>query len=124
MPTAGRPPERPACFCRATQQGFLRVASGAAFQRSCNIVGLTNRDALAALGQIMASPSVSYREEPPGLVDLWHRLAGLPTASPKVWMDAYLAAFAIAGGMTMVTLDSDHTAFTPAGLDLDLLQPG
>jgi predicted nucleic acid-binding protein len=39
-------PARPACFCRATQQGFLRLASTAAFQRSCNIIGLTNRDAL------------------------------------------------------------------------------
>jgi toxin-antitoxin system PIN domain toxin len=114
-------PEQPACFCRATQQGFLRVASGPAFQRSCNIIGLTNRDALAALDQIMASPAVAYREEPAGLVPLWHRLAALPSASPKVWMDAYLAAFAVAGGLQMVTLDRAFSQF--AGVSVTILAP-
>jgi predicted nucleic acid-binding protein len=42
-------PAQPACFCRTTQQGFLRLASNTAFLRSCNITGLTNQDALAAL---------------------------------------------------------------------------
>ena len=109
---------RPACFCRATQQGFLRMASNAAFQRSCNITGFTNRDALAALNQIMASPAVAYREEPPGLVPIWHRLAALPSASPKVWMDAYLAAFAATGGLQLVTLDQGFSQFTEASVTI------
>lgn len=110
---------RPACFCRPAQQGFLRLASTSAFQRSCNIIGLTNRDALGALEQIMASPSVAYHEEPAGLVPLWHRLAALPSASPKVWMDAYLAAFAVAGGLQMVTLDQAFSQF--AGVSVTIL---
>jgi uncharacterized protein len=60
--------------------------------------GLTNRDALVALEALLALPQVCEREEPPGIVALWHRLAGRDTASPKVWMDAYLAAFAINSG--------------------------
>jgi uncharacterized protein len=112
---------RPACFCRATQQGFLRLACSAAFQRSCNIIGLTNRDALAALDQFMSSPSVAYREEPAGLVPLWRRLAALPSASPKVWMDAYLAAFATAGALEMVTLDQAFFQF--AGVSVTILTP-
>lgn len=44
------------------------------------------------------------------------------THSPKIWMDAYLAAFAIAGGLRMVTLDGDFKAFVPQGLDLVLLR--
>jgi uncharacterized protein len=35
--------------------------------------------------------------------------------------DAYLAAFAIAGGLRMVTLDRDFNAYLPHGLDLSLL---
>jgi predicted nucleic acid-binding protein len=36
-------------------------------------------------------------------------------------MDAYLAAFAITGGLRMVTLDGDFHQFAPQGLDLLLL---
>lgn len=112
---------QPACFCRATQQGFLRLASNPAFQRSCNITGLTNRDALAALEQFMVSPSVAYREEPAGLVPIWHRLAALPSASPKVWMNAYLAAFATAGGLQLVTLDQAFAQLV--GINVMILTP-
>ena len=41
------------------------------------------------------------------------------TASPKLWMDAYLAAFALAGGCRMVTTDAAFKQF--AGLDLELI---
>ncbi|MDN5858263.1 MAG: hypothetical protein L0H84_06535 [Pseudonocardia sp.] len=33
--------------------------------------------------------------EPPGLVERRRRFADRPTASPKLWMDGYLAAFAV-----------------------------
>jgi len=52
---------------------------------------------------------------------LWPRVATRSTASPKVWMHAYLAAFAIAAGMTMVTLDEDFSAYEPQDLDLVLI---
>jgi predicted nucleic acid-binding protein len=60
-------------------------------------------------------------DEPPGTVALWHRLAARDTASPKVWMDAYLAAFAITGRLDFVTLDRDFQAYEPHGLKLRLL---
>lgn len=69
----------------------------------------------------MASPSVAYRDEPAGLVPLWHRLAALHSASPKVWMDAYLAAFASAGELQMVTLDQAFSQF--AGVSVTILAP-
>ena len=52
---------------------------------------------------------------------LWRSLAGLNSASPKVWMDAYLAAFAIAAGLRLTTLDKDFNNYLPNGLDLNLL---
>ncbi len=111
----------PAVFCRSTQQSFLRLVSTPALLRAYGAEGLTNRDALIALGALLALPQVCVREEPPGVLTLWHGMASRDTAAPKVWMDAYLAAFAIAGALHMVTLDHDFRNFEAQGLDLNLL---
>lgn len=39
----------------------------------------------------------------------------------KVWMDAYLAAFAIRAGLPLATLDADFRRFEAADLQLRLL---
>ncbi len=111
----------PAVFCRATQQSFLRLATTPALLRAYGAAALTHRDAVTMLATLQAFPQVSEREEPPGVVALWHRLAARDSASPKVWMDAYLAAFAICGALRMVTLDGDFRQYESSGLKLDLL---
>lgn len=111
----------PAAFCRATQQSFLRLASTPALLKAYGATGLTNSDALVALGALLALPQVCERDEPPGTPALWHRLASHDTASPKVWMDAYLAAFAMRGDLRMVTLDQDFKNFVAQGLNLILI---
>jgi predicted nucleic acid-binding protein len=85
--------------------------------------GLTNRDAVAALGALMALPQVRERDEPPGCFALWQQFAASDSASPKVWMDAYLAAFAICAGLRLVSLDQDFGNFVSQGLDLRLILP-
>ncbi len=114
-------PAEPAVFCRSTQQSFLRLASTPALLKAYGATGLSNRDALLALGALMALPQVCEREEPPGAFALWQRIAARDSASPKVWMDAYLAAFAISSGLRMVSLDQDFRNFAVHGLALDLL---
>lgn len=116
-------PAAPAVFCRSTQQSFLRLASTPALLKAYGAEGLTNRDALVALDALLALPQVCAREEPPGLVAQWRRLASRDTASPKVWMDAYLAAFAMNSGLRLVTLDHDFKSFEAHGLELILLNP-
>ena len=116
-------PANPAVFCRATQQSFLRLASTPVLLKAYGAQGLTNRDALVALNALLALSQVCEREEPPGVTAQWHRLASRDTASPKVWMDAYLAAFALGGGLRLVTLDLDFKDFEKHGLDLLLLTP-
>ncbi len=116
-------PAEPAVFCRSTQQSFLRLASTPILLKAYGATGLTNIDALVALGALLALPQVCEREEPPGTPALWHRLASHNTASPKVWMDAYLAAFAISGGLRMVSLDQDFKNFVRNGLKLVLIGP-
>ncbi|HEY2146531.1 MAG TPA: TA system VapC family ribonuclease toxin [Pirellulales bacterium] len=113
--------DRPAVFCRATQQSFLRIATTPAVLRMYGAEPFTNRDALLMLDQFMALPSVTFRDEPQGVVAIWRQLAGLPTTAPKVWMDAYLAAFAIASDLELMTLDRDFRSFATQGLKLNLL---
>ncbi len=98
---------------------FLRIATTPTILRAYGVETFTNRDALAALKRFLALPTVTYQEEPPGLVALWHRFAASSKASPKLWMDAYLAAYAIAGNYQLVTTDKAFRQFK--GLDLLVL---
>ena len=111
----------PVCFCRATEQSFLRLASTPAILEAYGASGLTNADALRVLLAFTALPQVRTLSESSKVAALWHKLAGLPTASPKVWMDAYLAAFAITTDLEFVTLDQGFRAYETAGLRLRLL---
>jgi predicted nucleic acid-binding protein len=61
-----------------------------------------------------------FVEEPEGLESAWHRLSSVPMPSPKLRMDAYLAAFAIAGQYRLASLDRSFKQFA----DLDLLLLG
>jgi toxin-antitoxin system PIN domain toxin len=108
----------PALWCRATEQSFLRLATTPALLTAYGAQGMNNRDALHALDALQALPQVSTLDEAPGTLAQWRQLAARDTASPKVWMDAYLAAFAMAGGLRLVTLDRDFKQFAPQGLNL------
>jgi toxin-antitoxin system PIN domain toxin len=107
-------------FCRATQQSFLRLLTNASVLRPYGNPPLTNRQAWEAYESFVADERIVLTtEEPPGLNALWKRLALRDTASPKLWMDAYLAGFAIGGGYRMVTTDTAFSQFK--GLDLEVV---
>lgn len=111
----------PALFCRSTEQTFLRLLTTPVLLRTYGAEGLSNRDALITLNALQGLPQVRYADEPLGTVVRWHALAARDTASPKLWMDAYLAAFAIAGGLKLLTLDADFRQFIPQGLQATVL---
>jgi toxin-antitoxin system PIN domain toxin len=115
--------EYPACFCRATQQSFLRLATTPAILTAYGADGFTHRDAAKLIQTLSGLSAVSTLEEPSDLESRWLELARLPSASPKVWMDAYLAAFAIRHETEFVTLDRDFQNFEKDGLKLRLLTP-
>jgi toxin-antitoxin system PIN domain toxin len=93
-------------FCRTTQQSFLRLLTTAAVLSRFGNPALTNAEAWRAYQGFLADPRIAYAAEPADVERHWHRLAARESASPKVWMDAYLAAFAMAGGYTLVTIDT------------------
>lgn len=107
-------------FCRATQQSFLRLLTNPAVLAPYGNPPLTNAEAWAAYEALAGDDRVGLRaDEPPGLVERWRTWAVRPTSSSKLWMDAYLAAFADAGGYRMVTTDRGFGQFQ--GLDTLLL---
>ncbi len=107
-------------FCRATQQTFLRLLTNAAVLSPYGNPPLTNRQAWEAYEALLADDRIVFRvQEPAGLEAQWERFALRDTASPKIWMDAYLAAFALTGGHRMATTDAAFKQFR--GLKLELL---
>jgi len=80
-----------------------------------------NDQAWALFDCYLADPRITSVPEPP-LVDLhWRMLTTRATPSPKLWMDAYLAAFAIAGGHQLITTDKAFAQFQ--GLSATVLSP-
>ncbi len=97
-------------FCRISMLGFLRLS----MQTRVLSRTLTNSEAWTIYRRYLALPQVKFLAEP---VNLEQHLAALtlPTAVPnRLWTDAYLAAFALAGNCRLVSFDSDFQRF--AGL--------
>jgi len=91
------------CFCRLTQLGFLRLLTAEA------VMGervMHQADAWAVYDRLLADDRIDFVEEPPGLERRFRVLTRSRQASPKVWADAYLAAFAEASQLTLVTFDA------------------
>ncbi len=114
-------PERPAVFCRATQQSYLRLITTPKLIAHYRADGMTNSRAIKNLTDFLGQPRIVFLDDTTGTRDLWLKFAACDTPSPKVWMDAYLAAFAISANLTFTTLDGDFTAFQKHGLDLNLI---
>jgi toxin-antitoxin system PIN domain toxin len=109
-------------FCRATQQSLLRLLTNASVLAPYGNPPLTNREAWSVYEAFLADDRIAFRaDEPTGLEPSWKELATRKTASPKLWMDAYLASFARTGRYLMVTTDAAFHQFR--GLDLLVLSP-
>ena len=89
-------------FCRFTQLGFLRLLTAEA------VMGddvMRQTEAWVVYDRWLEDDRVGFLEEPPGLDRRFRALTRLKTASPKVWADAYLTAFADTSQLTLVTFD-------------------
>ena len=114
-------PDRPPCRIRATEISAFRLVTTPTIHRAFGVAGFSNTQAMQYLGMLFAEIGCVEVEEPAGTRELWLRLAGSTTASPKIWMDAYLAAVAIRGDMELITLDSGFREYGDDGLRVVLL---
>jgi len=103
-------------FCRYTQSGYLRLSTNhAVFGEEAR----TLSEAWDCFDALAADSRTAYGREPLGLEHVWRNLTMRRTYSPKVWNDAYLAAFAVAGGLTLATFDLGFREY--GGLDAEIL---
>lgn len=78
-------------FCRLTQLGLLRMITT---ERVMNGQPLTMPEAWVAYDRFFVDRRVAFWAEPDDLQGEFRKQASLKSASPKVWADAYLVAFA------------------------------
>ncbi|UCF95865.1 MAG: PIN domain-containing protein [Spirochaetaceae bacterium] len=89
-------------FCRVTQLGFLRLATNpAVFTEEA----LTSQDAWDCFDRFCEDSRIEFTLEPIGLEHFFRRYTSESSYSPKVWKDAYLAAFAVTSGTRLVSFD-------------------
>jgi len=98
-------------FCRATQQSFIRLITTAAVMRGYGYEPYSNLRAWSAYQEFLADPRIIFAPEPADLEETWKSFALRKTPSPKLWMDAYLAAFAVRSGFQLVTTDKAFSQF-------------
>ena len=72
---------------------------------------VTMTEAWRAYDAFLADPNVGFVDEPEGIEPVWRSNTQGPTFSPKVWNDAYLAAFAQVAGLEIVTFDQGFTQY-------------
>ena len=100
-------------FCRLTALGFLRLSTNASAMGG---QPLTVSQAWQAYRAFRRLPEVLLADEPEDCESWLERWALGNRSTPRQWTDAYLAAFAAAGGFRIVSFDGDFTRFD--GLDL------
>ena len=89
-------------FCRFTQLALLRLLTTKA------VMGQDVKTMSAAweiYDQCCADERIAFLAEPQGLEPRLRTFARSREASPKLWADAYLAAFAHVAGLRCVTFD-------------------
>lgn len=89
-------------FCRLTQLGFLRLVTTAAVMDN---KPLTMSAAWRVYDRFFEDDRVLFVAEPPEIESLFRERSTGRSASPKVWADAWLLAFAQAAGGVLVTFD-------------------
>ena len=94
-------------FCRFTQMGLLRLLT---HRRVMGDQARSQVDAWEVLDQFSANGRVQYLDEPPGVTEIFRRLTARRTRAKGSWSDAYIAAVAHRGGLTVATFDRDFAA--------------
>jgi toxin-antitoxin system PIN domain toxin len=96
------PPRTALVFCRITQLGLLRLLTTQAVMGQGT---LTQSQAWEAYDRLLGTAGAMFVNEPVGMEPRLRSHTGAPQASPKEWADAYLAAFAEAANLPLVTFD-------------------
>jgi toxin-antitoxin system PIN domain toxin len=89
-------------FCRQTQLALFRILTTPAVMEH---EVLTQQACWQLYDRWVFTGQLAWANEPQDLETPLRTMTAAGTASPKVWMDAYLAAFVVAANLTLVTFD-------------------
>ena len=90
-------------FCRLTQLGLLRLLSAPSVMGPDE--AKSQQEAWKAYDLWLEDQRVEFLDEPSGLETTFRAMTRSVQASPKDWADSYLAAFAQAARLTVITFD-------------------
>jgi hypothetical protein len=90
-------------FCRISQLGFLRLLTNEKVMGGADVK--SQEEAWRAYDRWLKDDRVSMLDEPVELERLFRGLAKSRNAATTNWTDSYLAAFAVASRLTLVTFD-------------------
>jgi toxin-antitoxin system PIN domain toxin len=101
-------------FCRLTQLSFLRLSTNSAVFAE---EALTLENAWHCYDSFLEDSRIEFVLEPLGLDHFFRLLTAESSWSPKIWNDAYLAAFSITVNARLVSFDQAFYRYR----DLDCL---
>jgi toxin-antitoxin system PIN domain toxin len=96
-------------FVRATQVGLLRLLTSSGPMRG---QPLTNEQAWAVYDGFLSDDRVRVFAEPAGIEERFRIFSRAAQPSPKLWADAWLAAYAAAAEATLVTFDQAFATYS------------
>ncbi len=102
-------------ICRAAHLGLLRLLNNP------SVMGPDVRSAkqVWAISDLLFSDDrFEFAGEPLGLITIFRAFTSAGKYTPKVWQDAYLAAFATKAGFSFATFDGGFSKFKELSLDL------
>ncbi len=114
----GEIPKGEAIVCRIAQTGLLRLLNNPAVMRE----DVLETSACWKMWQTLLDDERIHfsAAEPPGLDTAFEKMTTGRTFTPRLWTDAYLAAYALTASLTVVTFDKGFRQFP--GLDCDVLE--
>ena len=95
-------PTPPLVFCRETQLGLFRLLSTDVVMDGN---GHTQRQCWRIFDEWVENDQARFLDEQPGMTKLLRNKTSDEVVAPKMWMDAYLSAFAEAANLILVTYD-------------------
>jgi hypothetical protein len=102
-------------FSRITQLGLLRLLTAEAVMGPDEV--MSQSEAWTTYDRWLEDDRISFLIEPPEIEPAFRALTQSAQAAPKDWADSYLAAFATAAQLTLVTFDRGiATKMTPSVL--------
>ena len=105
-------------FCRITQMGLLRLLTLEAVMGPNEV--MAQAQAWKTYDRWLQDDRIGFLDEPPEIEAAFRALTQSGQAAPKDWADSYLAAFALATQLTLVTFDQ---TFSGKASQFILLKP-